>query len=272
MQALEPGWNVPEDVKRFGVTPFHFDDKMVHLYEQGNGFIFGSLVFRSRPAPRLWIAHALDRIRLYADRVARPIKDLKILMFGDGPGNDSLFLAKYGCKVDYYKVPGSKTYNFALRRFQHYGLWERDIRPIYDYDAFLNGQYDVVLSFEVLEHLSEPVGAIQGIHAALRVGGIALITEDFGNLVGYLPPHLPSSARYRGAAPFLFLKNHMVLSWYSQDELFKPREYVKREQIAFKDWLMLARDRNVRRQYLDSRVARLVEFIYRLSYARVKGL
>src|SRR4030095_3798397 len=155
MQALEPGWNVIEDVRRFGVTRFLFDEKMIRLYTEGDGFIFDSLVYWSKPARRLWVEHALNRIRLYADRVGLPIENLKILMYGDGPGNDSLFLAKYGCKLDYYEVPGSKTYDFAVRRFHDYGFWKEIIHPIYDYQTTLKRQYDVVLSFEVLEHLPE---------------------------------------------------------------------------------------------------------------------
>ena len=272
MQALEPGWNVIEDVKRFGVTPFHFDEKMMRLYTEGDGFIFDSLVYWSKPARRLWIEHALNRVRLYADRAGLPIAELKILMYGDGPGNDSLFLATHGCKLDYYEVPGSKTYDFAVRRFQNYGLWEGAIQPIYDCQTTLKGKYDIVLSFEVLEHLPEPVSAIQGIKAALKTGGIALITEDFGDLAGYLPTHLRSGARYLGTAPFLFLKNHMVLSWYSQDELFKPYEFVKTEQVSARDWMMLARDYNVRSLYLSKYAARLARFINKLPYFRSKRL
>src|SRR6266498_172422 len=270
MQALEPGWNVLEDVRRFGVTPFQFDEKMIRLYKEGDGFIFESLVYWSKPARRLWIEHALNRIRLYADRVGRPIEDLKILMFGDGPGNDSLFLAKQGCKLDYYEVPGSKTYGFAIRRFQTYGFWEENIQPIHDYQTTLTGQYDVVLSFEVLEHLPEPVEAIQEIQAALKTGGIAIVTEDFGDLAGYLPTHLRSGAKYLGTAPFLFLKNHMILSWYSKDELFKPYEFIKVEQTSARDWILLARDYNVRSLYLSKYAAMLARFINKLPYFRIK--
>jgi SAM-dependent methyltransferase len=270
MQVLEPGWNVIEDVRRFGVTRFLFDEKMIRLYTEGDGFIFDSLVYWSKPARRLWIEHALNRIRLYADRVGLPIENLKILMYGDGPGNDSLFLAKYSCKLDYYEVPGSKTFDFAVRRFQHYGIWEGIIQPIYDYQTTLKGQYDIVLSFEVLEHLPEPVRAIQGINAALKMGGIAIITEDFGDLAGYLPTHLRSGAKYLGTAPFLFLKNHMALSWYSQDELFKPYEFIKVEHISARDWMLLVRDYNVRSLYLSKYAARLARFINKLPYFRLK--
>jgi len=269
MQALEPGWNVIKDVKRFGVTPFQFDEKMIRLYTEGYGFIFDSLVFWSKPSRRLWIQHALDRIRRYAVRRGVPIEDLTILMFGDGPGNDSLFLVKYGLNVDYFEVPGSKTFEFAVKRFQHYGIWERRIRPVHDYHSCLQGQYDVVLCFEVLEHLPKPVKVIQEIYAALKMGGVAIITEDFGDLAGYLPTHLKSGARYLGTAPFLFLKNHMVLSWYSQDELFKPYEFVKRKQVSVEDWFMLARDYNVRSLYLFRHAGGVARFINKLPYLRL---
>jgi SAM-dependent methyltransferase len=269
MQALEPGWNVLQDVKRFNVTPFQFDENMIRLYTEGDGFIFDSLVFWSKPDRRLWIQHALERIRMHADRMGVPIWDLRILMFGDGPGNDSLFLAECGLKLDYFEVPGSKTFEFAIKRFQHRGVWEQSIRPIDDYQSCLQGQYDVVLSFEVLEHLPEPVKAIQDINAALKLGGIAIITEDFGDLAGYLPTHLKNGARYLGRAPFLFLKNQMVLSWYSQDELFKPYEFVKVEQVSSRDWIRLAKDYNVRTYYLSRPAGWLARFINKLPYFKL---
>jgi SAM-dependent methyltransferase len=270
MQALEPGWNVLRDVRRFDVTPFQFDGNMGRLYAEGDGFIFDSLVFWARPARRLWIQHAVDRIRLHARHLGVPAADLAILMFGDGPGNDSLFLADRGLTVDYHEVAGSRTYEFAVRRFRHYGFLGRHIRPIDDYRACLHGQYDVVLSFEVLEHLPEPLVAVQEIGAALKQGGIAIITEDFGDLAGYLPTHLKSSARYLGAAPFLFLHNHMVLTWYSRDELFKPYEFVKVATVGAGDWIRLARNHDVRSLYLSRFAGSLARFVTKLPYVRVR--
>ena len=268
MQALEPGWNVIQDVNRFGVTPFQFDDKMIRLYTDGYGFIFDSLVFWARPARQLWIQHALDRIKRYAELTGAALSDLKILMHGDGPGNDSIFLASCGLTVDYYEVPGSRTFDFGIKRFQYYGFWEETIKPIYEYESCLQGQYDVVLSYEVLEHLPDPITAIKEINAALKVDGIALITEDFGDLAGYLPTHLKSSARYLGKSPFLFLKNNMVLTWYSQDELFKPYEFVKAPQGSA-NWLTLIRDYNVRNLYLSKYTHSMAKFIRKLPYFRL---
>lgn len=270
MQALDPGWNVIQDVKRFGVTPFQFDENMSRLYREGDGFIFDSLVFWARPERRLWIRHALSRIKRYAEQAAIPASNLKILMYGDGPGNDSIFLASCGLNVDYYEVPGSKTYDFAVKRFRHYGFWERSIKPVHDYRACLQAQYDVLLSFEVLEHLADPLTGIQEINNALKTGGIALITEDFGDLPAYLPTHLKSSAHHLGAAPFLFLKNGMVLSWYSRDELFKPFEFVKRERVALSDWLALVRDYNVRSAWLSKYATSVARFVSKLPYFRLR--
>ncbi len=268
-EVIEPGWNVRRDVARFGVTPFHFDDQMARLYGEGDGFIFDSLLFWARPIRRSWIRHTLDRIQTHAERTARQVGDLQVLMFGDGPGNDSLFLARSGVTVHYHEVPGSRTYDFAVARFHRCGLWGTRILPVESPLSQMTEQYDVVVSFEVLEHLPEPLAQIVQISSILKTGGIALVTDDFGDLTPALPTHLRSSARYLGATPFLFMKHGMRLTWYSTEELFKPYEFTKSEFAStWRDRLSLMRDRNVRGHYLSRPFGRLSRLIAKLPYFR----
>jgi len=268
-EILEPGWNVQRDVVRFGVTPFHFDDHMARLYHDGDGFIFESLLFWARPIRQSWIRHALDRIQGHATQTGRQIGDLQVLIFGDGPGNDSLFLARSGVTVHYHEVPGSKTYDFAVARFRRSGLWGTRILPVESPLPQMIEQYDVVVSFEVLEHLPVPLATIAQISAMLKAGGIALITDDFGDITTALPTHLRSSARYRGATPFLFMRHGMRLTWYSTEDLFKPYEFTKSEFARpWRDWISLMRDQNVRAPRLARPFDRLSRFIAKLPYFR----
>jgi SAM-dependent methyltransferase len=270
MQALEPGWNVVQDVRRFGVTPFIYNDCMRQLYREGDGFIFDSLVFWARPSRRLWIEHSLRRIDRYAARAGVPPETLKILMLGDGPGNDSLFLAAHGLRVDYFEVPGSRTYEFAVRRFEHHDVLGSAITPVDDRQLRESACYDVVVCFEVLEHLPDPVRAVRDIRTLLKLGGIALITEDFGDIFAYLPTHLKSSAGLLGKTPFLFLNHQMALSWYSQDDLFKPYEFVRVQKVSARDVAQLLADPHVRARFLWRYATALARFIDKLPFWRTR--
>ncbi len=252
MEALGAGTNVHQDVVQFGITPHKYDDKLEQLYREGDGFIFETLVHWAKPDRQRWAEDALTRIQLYMAKTDRKPKELSILLLGDGTGNDSLYLTMHGLHVDYFEVPGSKTYDFAIKRFEHYGVLGKQITVLDDYRICLSRRYDVVISFEVLEHLPDPLTAIKDLNLMLHIGGIALVTEEFVNVVPWLPTHLKSNLKYAGRTPFLFLKHAMLLSWYSRQTLFKPMEFTKVGQTSIRDLVSLFMDTSITSRYFLS--------------------
>jgi len=266
MEALQPGWNVLQDVAKFGVTPHKYDENMEQLYHDGDGFIFETLVFWLKPNRHRWTEHALERIQQYAMRSGSALADISVLIFGDGTGNDSLFLSNNGVIIDYYDVPGSKTFEFALKRFGYHGLLDHGINVIDEYQSVFLKKYDVIISFEVLEHLSHPEQMIHDVSLMLKYEGIALITDDFGDITNYLPTHLKKNEKLYGKTPFLFFNNEMVLSWYSKDDLFKPFEFVKPKKVSRKYFFHLLRDYNVRKAFLIRNSNTFLRLTARLPY------
>jgi hypothetical protein len=124
----------------------------------------------------------------------------------------------------------------------------------------------MIISFDLLEQMPEPLTTIQDISSRLKIGGIALITEDFGDIIARLPTHLKINTQYLGKTPYLFLKNKMRLSWYSQETLFKPMEFVKLNKASARDWFSLIRDFNVRFAYIRPYFRNIARLLAKLAY------
>lgn len=264
LEAVQPGWNVADDVKNFGVVPHWYDDRMEKLYKEGDGFIFETMRFWAQPQRQKWVALAADRLRAYCGRHGMAPSLAKVLMLGDGAGNDSIYLCNQGFRIDYFDVPGSRTWEFALRRFRYYSLLEAAIRPATDYSACLGSEYDAVICFEVLEHLPQPVSAISDMSRMLKPHGVALVTESFGAVTPELPTHLSSNLGLAGRAPFLFLKDNMFVNWHSDDPLLKPMEYVKVDRRSVELWWRLVTDRRIGGEWASGQAHRFVRAARRL--------
>jgi hypothetical protein len=110
---------------------------MLRLYQHGDGFIFETMVVSAKPSRQKWTDQTLDRMRLYASRRNIPLSALKVLMMGDGSCSDSLFFVEHGIPVDYFDVPGSKTFDFAISRFRKHGVLNSRVKLLIEYkDCF----------------------------------------------------------------------------------------------------------------------------------------
>ena len=154
---------------------------------------------------------------------------------------------------------------FAIRRFAQCGLLGTSIIPVREYSRCFDKEFDVVISFEVLEHLVDPISAIRDFAKLLRIGGIALVTEAFGGVHDYLPTHLRSNRRFSGRTAFLHLKHDLKLSWYSRDPLFKPMEFVRMGKHRLFDYVPVVCRPEICENWLRARASALVRRIQGLA-------
>jgi SAM-dependent methyltransferase len=218
---------------------------MEEFYRTTTAFIVETMVESRRGGKRLVMEVVRRRIE---GRLAQAGNEpLEVLMAGDGSAGDTLFLhAAFGPRLSlhYFDVPGSKTYDFAMRR-----LAANNVRPrlIEAYDAIPKHFFDVVISLEVLEHLPDPPAAVRDIGGFLKTGGICLVTESFYGVLPLFPTHLTSNLRYGGLTRLLFLRGGMVRTFFNLEGglWHRPTEYRKPERVGASDWLAVARDHTV---------------------------
>lgn len=241
-EALNPGSNVKKDAIKYDVDFHIYNPKMENLYRQSYGFVFETYVESFRSGKRRVMKLIESRITNYIEQGER---EIKILMLGDGIGYDLTRLYNHFKHAEFYyfDVPGSKTYDVAIKRFRKYNV---EVNLINNYEDIPHDFFDVIVCLEVLEHLPDPPEAIENIYKFLKVNGIVLITESFDNVGSNFPTHLKSNVKYAGRTQFLFHKYGLVLNYYSKEEslIFRPTEYLKRKR-KFKDKLNLYFDRQI---------------------------
>lgn len=243
-EEAELGWNVRRDVAHFGVTPHRHDAAMQRLYEQGDGFIFETLQYWRKTDRQAWSLRGLQRLAAYCEATGRPRESLKLLMLGDGTGSDTLLLLQAGFSPHYFDVPGSRTSAFSRSRFARRGVASR-VRIINDYATLLQGDFEALWCFDVLEHLPDLPAAVGDLGRMLAPGGIALITESCEHVREDLPTHLEINRQYAGRIAELFHAAGLDLVHYTTRTDYRPTEYRKRLP---RQWLQALRSRLLRRR------------------------
>lgn len=128
----------------------------------------------------------------------------RVYDFGGGIGTDALYLASRGYEVTLVDVDGP-SFRFAQHRFRRRGLQAR-FEVSHSTLPAPSNTYDIILCFDVFEHLPEPLEAVRRLVAALRPGGLIAQTGTFEDS-GAHPCHLR-----KGIAEFSGLRWHIHLA------------------------------------------------------------
>jgi len=252
-ELFDPGINVKKEALTFEIDFHVYDKKMENFYRSAYGFIIETSVESLRKDKKKVLRTIKKRISTFLDKKNHKNR-INILMMGDGVGEDTIFLYQYfneNAIFFYFDVPGSKTYDFARMNFKKRKV---NVNFIKEYENIPYEFFDIIIFLEVLEHLPDPESSLDGIKNFLKVDGVIFVTESFYNVTQNFPTHLKSNQKYDGKTPFMFLKRGLLLQYYSKDRslLFRPMEFVKKENINLRDKISLYLDRNVLKKYLYS--------------------
>lgn len=116
----------------------------------------------------------------------------RVYDFGAGVGTDALFLASRGYDVTLVDVD-SPAFRFARRRFERRGLQARFVESTSQLPE-PDQLYDIIVCFDVFEHLPDPLAAARRLTGALRPDGLLVQEADFSHDHDH-PQHLEHGAR-----------------------------------------------------------------------------
>jgi len=103
-------------------------------------------------------------------------KKESFLDYGGGIGSNVIFFNHYGFKATYADI-SDEMLNYAKWRVKRHKKTAEfiDLKE----KTLSDNKFDCVTSIEVLEHLTDPLSAMETIHQSLKFGGLVLITTPF---------------------------------------------------------------------------------------------
>jgi 2-polyprenyl-3-methyl-5-hydroxy-6-metoxy-1,4-benzoquinol methylase len=182
------GTNVGEAVDKCGLVPHVWCPQMDEFYAQTDAFLYESATWNRTPlknAMRRWIAEYLQRTMGSGAR---------LLMFGDGLGFDSAYLALAGHDVTYCE-PGRMNQAFARAIF---AANKAEVRVLDSVEGIARGAFDAVICLDVLEHVPDPPGLAGMLAGALRDGGRLIVHAPFYYLTARTKTHLRTNRVFSG--------------------------------------------------------------------------
>ena len=188
------GHNVCEAAGEFGLVPHVWNDRLLEFYGATDAFLFETVTWnatRMKQDMRNAVCRALTKRLPHGARV---------LCYGDGMGFDSAALARCGFRVTCYEVSGP-CLEFARRLFAFNQL---DVTIETNEENFAAGTFDAIVCLDVLEHLPDPVDAVQKFSKWLTESGFLAAHAPFYHVDATRPTHLRSNRRFSGMIEGLY--------------------------------------------------------------------
>jgi 2-polyprenyl-3-methyl-5-hydroxy-6-metoxy-1,4-benzoquinol methylase len=142
-----------------------------------------------------------DAYKPYVRRLQRlstlwpPLSHSTVLDYGSGVGTAALMLSDLGYEVTVADVPG-RTFDFGRRRLERAGKRFHALEIVEDVPLLPRQEWDLIVSFDVLEHVVDPAHVARAIVGALKPNGGAAVVAPF-DANGEAWPHHLSAGRER---------------------------------------------------------------------------
>jgi len=186
-EETNPGRTVRKELESLGIEPYVWSDELVRFYTQTDAFLFESLVWnvtRHKNQMRRWIAGFL--LREFR-------RCVRILVYGDGLGFDSYYLAQAGHQVSSFEVSRNGV-RFATSIF---ASGDVDVQ-IFDDDELPADHFDALVCLDVLEHVPNPPQLVKQLTSLLSPGGLMIVHAPFFFVDPAVSTHLRANRKYSG--------------------------------------------------------------------------
>jgi SAM-dependent methyltransferase len=184
-----PGSNVSEAMRQYGLEPYKWTDKLTEFYSQTDAFLYELIVWNLNKRKRRM------RRRIGKFLYKNVGQHLNILTIGDGLGVDSIYLAKAGHRVTYFET-SAYAMAFAKKLFADYAP---NINVLDDPGQIPKDSFDVVICLDVLEHVPDPFEFVKTLTSYLKVNGHLIVHAPFYHIRPNTQTHLKSNRKYSGS-------------------------------------------------------------------------
>lgn len=163
-----------------------FAERAARFYEASQNYVFDTLSGNPRPDA---VINKLNRFNPGILKAIASHPGKRFLEFGGGIGVFCSIAAQMGKDVHYLELPGV-CFDFALWRFKKMGLRVTPIPAKADV-IHVPGQYDIVYTDAVLEHLPPPLQleASAAIANAVAPDGLLIFLVDLSGATPENPTH-----------------------------------------------------------------------------------